>query len=272
MWIFTPDAGVSASDGLDRGLQFGDGLFETMRLQGGNIEAFNRHMARLESGIERLALPSIDHLAACILQATDDLMRCAQADTGVLKLIYTRGVGGRGYLPGTSAAYWYLSLSELPAVSVNELTLGIAQTQAGIQRQLAGLKHLNRLENVLARMECEFLGCDEVLMLNAFDEVIEASAHNIFMVIEGRLYTPSLQHSGVQGVMRGRILDFCQAQGIDCQESSIGRNLLPHIEAAMLSNSIFGPRLVKSLDGKSLPDHPLINVIIRAHASGILNE
>ena len=272
MWIFTPDAGASKSDGLDRGLQFGDGLFETMRLQNGRIMAFKRHMARLESGIQRLALPSSDHLSACILQAADDLMRCAQIDTGVLKLIYTRGLGGRGYLPGTSRACWYLSLSELPAASVNALTLGIAQTQASIQRQLAGLKHLNRLENVLARMECEFQGCDEVLMLNAFDEVIEASAHNIFMVIEGRLYTPSLQHSGVQGVMRGRILDFCRTQGIDCHESVIGRNLLPHIEAAMLSNSIFGPRPVKSLNGKNLAEHPLINTIIRAYASGILNE
>lgn len=272
MWIFTPDAGASQSDGLDRGLQFGDGLFETMLLQGGKVTAFNRHMARLESGIQRLALPPTEHLAACILQAVDDLMRYAQADTGVLKLIYTRGVGGRGYLPSTSVANWYLSLSELPATSAHALTLGIAQTQASIQRQLAGLKHLNRLENILARLECAPLGCDEVLMLNAFDEVVEASAHNIFMVIEGRLYTPSLQHSGVDGVMRSRILDFCRSQGIDCHESVIGRNLLPHIEAAMLSNSIFGPRPVKSLDGKNLSEHPLINTIIRAYTSGILNE
>jgi 4-amino-4-deoxychorismate lyase len=272
MWLFTPETGARPSDGLDRGLQFGDGLFETMLLQNGKIISFTRHLARLEKGVVRLALPVEINLSGKVLQAVDALMQGAQRTSGVLKLIYTRGNAGRGYLPVSSVASWYLTLSDLPVMSATALTLGIAQTQASIQQQLAGLKHLNRLENVLARIECAQQGCDEVLMLNAFDEVIEASAHNIFCVIDGRLYTPGLQHSGVRGVMRERIINYCQIQQIECIESIITRDMLPRIDAMMLSNSVFGPRRINALAGRALTQSPMINTIIRAYESGALNE
>lgn len=272
MWLFTPQAGISAASQLDRGLQFGDGVFETMLLKNGQVVSLPRHLQRLQRSIVRLNLPVTDNFEHLFSAALADLQQAAGLQNGIIKLIYTRGCAGRGYLPVNNNAAWYVTLSPLVAPASTPLALAVANTEASVQNQLAGLKHLNRLENVLARMECETLGVDEVVMLNALDEVVEASAHNLFLVIDGELCTPQLIHSGVCGIMRERILDYCLQQGISCAQRLISRTELAHLSSAMLTNSINGPRLVGNFAGRNLQGDSRLELIINAYRSGHIHE
>lgn len=272
MWLFTPQAGIANPASLDRGLQFGDGIFETMLLQNGRVVSIARHLQRLKLSIVRLALPEIADFENKLQDAITALQQAAGLQSGIVKLIYTRGAAGRGYLPINTDACWYVSLNPLTTAPHRSLNIAIGETQAGMQKQMAGLKHLNRLENVLARMECESLGSDEVLMLNAFDQVIEASAHNVFLIIHGQLCTPELNLSGVSGIMRARVLDFCARQGITCSERVIQRDELADVTSILLTNSINGPRQVAEFAGRSLQQDKHFDAIISAYQSGRLDE
>lgn len=272
MWLFTPQTGISHPASLDRGLQFGDGVFETMLLHNGKVVSISRHMQRLQLSIQRLALPEIADFETKLHCAITALQQAAGLQNGIVKLIYTRGAAGRGYLPINTEACWYVTLNSITTAAHQGLKIAIAETQTGIQKQMAGLKHLNRLENVLARIECEALGCDEILMLNAFDQVIEASAHNVFLIIHGQLCTPELNLSGVSGIMRARVLDFCARQGITCSERVIQRDELPDVTSILLTNSINGPRQAAVFAGRSLQQNKQFDSIICAYQSGRLDE
>ncbi|MCP5325658.1 MAG: aminodeoxychorismate lyase [Oceanospirillaceae bacterium] len=273
MWLFTPQAGIANPANLDRGLQFGDGIFETMLLQNGRVVSIARHLQRLKLSILRLALPEIADFETKLQGAISALQQAAGLQNGIVKLIYTRGAAGRGYLPINAEPCWYVTLNALTAAAPHQgLNIAIAETQVCMQKQMAGLKHLNRLENVLARMECESLGSDEVLMLNAFDQVIEASAHNVFFIIRGQLCTPELNLSGVSGIMRARVLDFCAQQGITCSGRVIQRDELADVTSMLLTNSINGPRQVAVFAGRSLQQDNQFDSIINAYQTGRLDE
>lgn len=223
----------------DRGLAYGDGLFETMRVQQGQPLRLELHMARLELGCQRLQI-KLD-----FAQVSQEIHKfCAQAENAVCKLIVTRGVGQRGYgIPEKVQPQRILQLSSMPQWPT-ENTQGVrlynCQTSLAIQPLLAGIKHLNRLEQVLARAEWQDASYAEGLMLDTEGHITDCVFSNIFFVRDGRLLTPSLANCGVAGVMRAWVMQQAQQLGIDCQETQIKVTQLADMDEVFTSNSLYG--------------------------------
>ena len=224
----------------DRGLAYGDGLFETIAVRHGRIALLERHLRRLGEGARRLALPiDLELVRAELLAFAGELGR------GVAKLIVTRGDGLRGYAPPAAArCRRILSGNPPPAYSARHRQVGIrlypCVTRLAEQPLLAGLKHLNRLEQVLARAEWQDPECAEGLMLDSSGRVIEGVFSNLFMVKAGELLTPALERCGVAGVMRAEILERAVAAGIPLRVCDLDRAQLLAADEVFLCNSQYG--------------------------------
>ena len=200
----------------DRGLQYGDGLFETLLIRNGATRFVEAHIARLLSGCARLAIdPGLATLRASLSRAVADAPALA-----ILKIVVTRGsTARRGYAPPVvHAARRIMSL--WPTADTRELgagvTLGLARTRASTNPSLAGLKHLNRLDNVLAAAEISGDDFDAV-MFDAAGNVVSGTACNVFMARGGEIFTPALDTAGVAGVMRGIVLREAAVLGLTVQ-------------------------------------------------------
>jgi 4-amino-4-deoxychorismate lyase len=198
----------------DRGLQYGDGLFETMAVIGGQPRFWQGHMDRLNTGCEQLGIP----LAPQSVLLREVKTVAAGQQRCVVKIIFTRGTSGRGYLPRTpdkanrivSSHAWPKDPGSLVETGIRTR---ICDLRLGIQPALAGLKHLNRLEQVTARSEWSDRSIHEGILLDHEDHVVSAISSNIFLVYSGRLLTPRLDRCGVRGVMRGAILNAFRELG-----------------------------------------------------------
>lgn len=197
----TPAAAVSTSD---RGFTLGDGLFETVAVRDGRARLWHEHGERLSEGCRRLGLPLAD---LALLEAELEQLRGGDAD-GTARITWTRGSGPRGYAPPspthpTRVITW---LPGLPTLPPRPLRLRWCETRLAENPVLAGLKHLNRLEQVLARAEWNDPAVDEGLMRSTGGDVIECTSSNLFLVRDGVLNTPALDRCGVAGVVRRRVL------------------------------------------------------------------
>lgn len=227
----------------DRGLQYGDGLFETLPVVQGKIPLLNLHLDRLYAGCERLAIPAPSRTAL-----HGELLNAARGqEQAVLKLIVTRGSGGRGYRPPADAQATCILTRHAwsqtaPEWSTTGVQLRICDTRLGCNPRLAGLKHLNRLEQVLARAEwSERDPWQEGLMLDPEGAVIEGTMTNVFVRLnDGRRVTPALRACGVAGVMRHYLLERASQAGDPVQEYSLGLDELRQAEEVMVCNSLVG--------------------------------
>jgi len=233
----------------DRGLLYGDGVFETIAIRDGRPRHWPRHMDRLRAGCARLGLqpPDSARLAAEAQPVVDGL------DKGVLKLIITRGSGGRGYrVPETVACTRIMQLHpwpEYPAACAEQgVRTRLCATRLGRNPALAGIKHLNRLEQVLARREWSDAGIHEGLLMDTDANLVEGTMSNLFIVSEGALVTPDLSHCGVAGIMRTIILEQAERQGLEAWIASISREDLLQAEEVFLCNSLIGIWPVISID------------------------
>ena len=201
-----PGDSVSAAD---RGLHYGDGLFETIACRGGRPRWLALHLERLQRGCARLGIAAPP--AAVIGQEIDTL--AADHAACIVKLILTRGVArGRGYRPaGDEQPTRVLSRHPWPG-SPAAWRLGLSPVRLGENPSLAGLKHLNRLEQVLAQRE-RAPELDEVVMQSHSGAVISGSMSNLFLVEGEQLVTPALDRCGVEGVMRRLVLETAPAAG-----------------------------------------------------------
>ncbi len=238
------DAAVSV---LDRGLLFGDGVFETIVVQDGRPRFWQRHMTRLQTGCHRLGIRPVD-LAGLHAEA-EALLSSGQH--GILKVIITRGAGGRGYgiaadAEPTCIVQLHPWPEGLPAAAVR---LMVCDLRLGVNPALAGIKHLNRLEQVLARQECDAAGSFEGLLLDQDDRVIEGTMSNIFLVRDRQLLTPDLQRCGVAGVMRSIVLDIADQAGIACVIRDIDKAALLQADEVFICNSLLGIVAVEAIDG-----------------------
>jgi 4-amino-4-deoxychorismate lyase len=238
----------------DRGLNYGDGLFETIRIKHGHARHWPLHMARLRWGCERLGLPQPDWT---VLAAERDRL-CAQADA-VLKLVWTAGSGGRGYRrPAQLRPRRILSRHPLIETSADPQTQGIrvhlCQTSLSAQPRLAGLKHLQRLEQVLAQQEWDPAQADEGLMQDEHGRVICGTMSNLFMVKQGMLYTPPVDRCGVAGTTRVRVWQAAQALAIPVRREAWTAAQCLQADELFLTNAVRGLRPVRQLDEQRLPD------------------
>jgi 4-amino-4-deoxychorismate lyase len=245
-------ASVDVIEATDRGLQYGDGLFETIAVLQGKPQLWSRHMDRLRAGCRRLALPlpSSDLL---LQEATEEI---GLADRAVLKILITRGSGGRGYRPPSIAAMRRIvAVYPWPAYPSSYWTDGVClrycRTPLGMNAALAGMKHLNRLEQVLARAEWTDPDIAEGLMLDTSGNLIEGTMSNLFLWRRGELLTPELSRCGVAGVMRGFVLDKASALGLKTRIERLLPSDLEQAEAVFLSNSVVGIWPVRRIEERA---------------------
>ena len=224
----------------DRGLAYGDGLFETIAVHDGGPVLLDRHLQRLEAGCRRLAL-NVDMNA---LSAELSAYARGLGD-GVLKLIVTRGDSLRGYAADPSAMARRILQGSPPAIypaahAEQGIRLFPCTVRLSEQPLLAGLKHLNRLEQVLARSEWADSEHAEGLMLDTSARVIEGVFSNLFLVRDGVLFTADLSRCGVAGVMRAELLFQAKSQGIATQITDISLEQLHQADEVFVCNSVYG--------------------------------
>lgn len=251
--------GIAATN---RGLAYGDGVFRTMRLKNGVLQDWPLHYQTLVADCRQLQIvcPPAELLMQDLkffMQATQDAV---QAEN-VVKLIITRGEGARGYAPAAiSEPSRIFIIAPMPHYAPTLWTQGVAlyicKTRLGHQPLLAGVKHLNRLENVLARAENKDPQFFDGLLLDYADQVIEAVSGNLFIQHHDTIKTPLLDQCGVAGVMRQKILDWYRTQQQPVVETRVTLQDLYDAESVIIANSIYGVLQVHHLDDTPLQVKP----------------
>jgi len=244
-------------DPLDRGLQYGDGLFETMAVRDGRARFFEWHLERLAEGAHRLALPSPDRD-----QLRLQIAVAWPAGRGVVKLIWTRGPAGRGYRPPVAVEPTCIVAGfdwpAWPASAWNDgVCLRYCRTRLARNPVLAGMKHLNRLEQVLARAEWDGERIAEGLMLDDLGQVISGTQGNLFAVIAGRLVTPALDQCGVAGVMRRALCGWAADHAMAVVERSLRPEDLEAASEMFVTNALIGAWPVCELAGRRVRAGPI---------------
>ncbi len=232
----------------DRGLQYGDGLFETMAVRSGKIYLWETHWQRLISGCEKLSITLPDKKTI----EKEIALLCHNENQLVIKLIVTRGEGQRGYsFSNTQNVTRILSSHAWPYYPEHYQSEGVAvrycETTLSENKKLAGIKHLNRLEQILARNEWDTDEFQEGLMLTIQGHVVDGTMSNIFAVKDNVLFTPDLSLSGVAGVMRKTVIKLAKESGISICEKKISKAELKMADELFLTNSLFGIWPVKML-------------------------
>jgi 4-amino-4-deoxychorismate lyase len=245
----------------DRGLHYGDGLFETALLIDGRVRFLDAHLERLFRGCARLGIQAPERQ-----ELVDEITRVsAAANRGVLKIIVTRGAAGRGYRPPAGvAATRIVALHPLKETTQNSLKLRWCETRLGRNARLAGIKHLNRLEQVLAQSEWREGEFDEGLMMDTEGELVGATAGNVFAVRDGALITPDLRFCGVQGVMRAQVLKAAAKLRISVSEEPLWPQDLEAASEIFITNAVRGIRSAASLDSLQWSDSTVATRLARA--------
>lgn len=224
----------------DRGLLYGDGVFRTLRVHQGRPQWWSAHMRKLAEDATRLSIPA--PLPALWERDVAALLPEAPSEC-VLKLILTRGTGRRGYRPATQPEpRRIVQVSAWPehieAVAARGAVVHLCDLRLAEQPRLAGIKHLNRLENVLAAREWQPGEADEGLLLDQTGRVVGGVSSNVFLVRQGRLLTPCLKDCGVAGVARQQVLALAAQLKLPSQEADIGLDELLKADEVFLTNSL----------------------------------
>ncbi|WP_051373240.1 aminodeoxychorismate lyase [Spiribacter curvatus] len=243
-------------DAADRGLSYGDGVFETIAVVEHQPRLWDGHLQRLTVGCERLGFE-----APARHEWLDDLSLLALPRFGVLRISVTRGMGGRGYAPPPSPRPTRIvRCLDAPTHPTEWWSPGVAvrfcRMRLAIQPALAGIKHLNRLEQVMARQEWQTPDIAEGLMETTDGRVIEATASNLIVDQGDRLSVPATHDGGVDGVMQTWLLDRAAALGATVERAAMRRDDLLTARGVMLTNSLIGLWPVRTIAERSMPHSP----------------
>jgi 4-amino-4-deoxychorismate lyase len=244
----------------DRGFQYGDGVFETIEVIEGHPIFLDQHLVRLNMGCLKLHIPLPDSK-----QLTGELNRvCKGAKLAVLKIIITRGTGGRGYRqPESVKPTRVISLHPFPDYPPTNTKQGITtrfcDTRLGLNPALAGIKHLNRLEQIMARAEWDDPTIQEGIMLDINNRVIEGTMTNLFYTKDSILYTAALKLTGVAGVMRGIIKQLIAEHNLTLIEHDYNKEELLTADEAFVCNSIIGIWPISQVEQVSFALGPMTN-------------
>lgn len=247
--------GISA---LDRGLAYGDGVFRTFPVRHAQPVNWDLHYARLaaDSAVLGIACPPAAQLLGDIQQLFDNVAYA------VCKVILTRGVGLRGYRPPDDVLVTRIvirsAMPDYPAENLQHgVRLHLCQLRLSEQPALAGIKHLNRLENVLARMEWQDAALSEGLLLDAHDCAIECTSSNLFARFGDVVCTPDLSRCGVAGVTRSRILSCLPELGYQTEVAPLPLQRLLQADEVIICNSLYLAWQVIALAGTHWQAQPL---------------
>jgi len=249
--MFLGEDRIETLPGYARGFAYGDGVFETMRVHRGTVPWWDVHHARLLNGLARLHIPAPD--AATMQRAVAEVFD--DGGDGVAKLIVSRGGIGRGYMPDLDAPpLWRVSRHELPPPPRQEgLVLRWCETRLALQPALAGLKHCNRLEHVVARGEWNDPGIDEGLLRSIDGFVVCATSANLFVLHGNRWSTPRVDRCGIAGTCRAWLLSETGAA-----ETRIDPRELETADAIALCNAVRGILPVARLEARTWAPHPAV--------------
>lgn len=233
----------------DRGFQYGDGLFETIAVVNGTPLFLHQHLQRLALGCQTLLIPCPDFS----LLKSEARQLTSNAAQAVLKLIVTRGSGGRGYRqPPEILPTRLFSLHPHPGYSQQFQDSGIklrfCRKQLAINPDLARIKHLNRLEQVLARAEWQDDDIQEGLMLDSEQRVVEGTMSNLFWMKQGILHTPLLDQCGIAGIVRELVIELARSAGMVVVEDRASREDVLTADELFVTNSIIGIWPVRQLE------------------------
>lgn len=248
----------------DRGLSYGDGLFETIKVQNATAKLWQMHVERLNNGCRRLNIPQPDLTA---LKRDIDTVIAANGPHLVLKLIVTRGIGQRGYFYDGTESPTVIVMSA-PEYQVNAsdyltgVTAMLCQTRLSHNVNLAGMKHLNRLEQVLARAEWRDPRIREGIMLDSAGFVIEGTMSNIFLEKDGVVYTPQLSRAGVCGVMRRKVIETLKTIQRPVCIKDLTESELFAADSVAICNALLGVMPVTKIDNKMFVIGPMLQDIV----------
>lgn len=238
----------------DRGFQYGDGVFTTLPVRSGRPVFLPLHLARLRTDCARLQIP---FPGESVLE-NEVRQLCRMRAEGVVKIQVTRGSGARGYrLPEPTVPTRVLTLqSVVPppcAFSEQGVTVRWCTHRLGRNPALAGIKHMNRLEQILARSEWDGGGVQEGLMMDPDDALIEGTMSNVFLLVDDTLVTPDVTQCGVAGVMRSVVLAIARDEGIPVEVRTVTCDELDVAREVFLTNSLIRVWPVVALEGKAWP-------------------
>lgn len=236
----------------DRGLLFGDGLFETIRVNPKGLILWEHHWQRLQKSCARLAIECPSE--ALVLTEIGRLLQDTSNIDNIVKLTITRGRGTRGYRinPETPSSR-IVSCYELPKIDSSQyqgIHTEYLSTPLSENPLLAGMKHLNRLDQVMANIELDARNLIEGLMLDSDQNIIEGTRHNVFFKIKGQWLTPEVSKCGIDGVMRNYLLQQHQRDIVIKDKLHI--DTIQEIQSGFFCNSVYGIIPIRSIDSHSL--------------------
>lgn len=259
---------VTSITGKNRAFNYGDGCFTTIAVFDHLPQLLSRHIKRLDHDANALGI----RLSDCVVhdltsvsskvtvledfsQLADHIIGLAKASPAksVIKVLIARGDGGRGYgVDGVGPTQVYLSVFDWPqhydSLLEQGVSVGVSSIWLANQPRLAGLKHLNRLEQVMIKQELATTQFDDALVLNSHGYITEASAANVFWLTKsGQWQTPNLSEGGVNGVFRQLTLDVMAENNLDCQVVSAGLDIIETMQAAFLCNALMGVVPIRSI-------------------------
>lgn len=263
---------------LDRGLLYGDGFFTTMLCYRQQALNWPAHSHRLIIAAQRLGFPALDE--GMLQRTLNEALLNAPPTLAVIKLVITRGVGGSGYAPATAPQLQYLSylmpaplgLAEVmqqPQQCMARVQCVQCQTPVSINPRLAGIKHLNRLDNVLARDEVIKLGADDGLMFSASGQLISGTQGNVVLIRDGVAYTPNLDHAGVNGTCLSALKTL--PLNLTWLECELTREDLAQAQAVFICNAVRGVQAVAHFDDMTYETN-LIEPINQAWWSWLMTQ
>lgn len=237
----------------DRGFQYGDGIFTTIRIRQGQCQLLADHLQRLRDGASYFKLPFDDW--PLLAEEIQSIASQACAAEAVLKVVLSRGPGGRGYSSeGCVETHRTLTLTEAPGHYASwrhdGIDLGISGLGMGLNPSLAGMKHLNRLEQVLARQEIDEQDWQDAVMLDIDGYVVECNVANVFWRYDQVIHTPSLSLAGVDGIIRQQILSWCEQRQYQVEIERFPLDHLMMADEVWICNSLMGVVPVNSVDGQ----------------------
>lgn len=268
--IWLDGAAISQLPLPDRGLDFGDGLFETLLLIDAKPVYLSLHMARLDRGLQVLRFPRSvalieKYLAKACLEVAGKGWRYAS-----LRLTVTRGAGPRGYapprVPEPRVVIQATRMLHDPTQMAAAAALGDSRIRVASQPALAGLKHLNRLEQVLCALDAREQGVDDALLLGQAGDVVSVGTGNVFIVRGDQISTPPLDDCGIWGTRRQRVMQvWAPALGYTVAESSILPSDITQAEEVFYTNALYGLRPVAAYADATWSDHPVCAALFAAY-------
>jgi branched-chain amino acid aminotransferase len=244
---------------FDHGLLYGDGIFEGIRIYNGKVFKLKEHIVRLYQSAKAILL-EIPLSIPEMQEKVEEVVRVNEKQDGYIRLIVTRGRGDLGLdpekCPKASVIIIVADIALYPAAYYEK---GMAVITAASRRlPVDGLdpriKSLNYLNNIMAKIEAKQAGCLEAVMLNKEGFVAECTGDNIFIIKDGRLYTPTTYQGALDGITRATVLELAASLNVPCKTRNLSCYDLYNADECFLTGSGAEVMPVTTIDGRSIGD------------------